>query len=136
MQIWTFCHFCHQNREFDVTLMHDMWIMCFTTGTFQIAKSRKHNHMKFFVIHQNDIKSSFLMIKVTKYQNLLVDTFNNTKYRFLWKLTMFLHLWKNWYKISHYINFNKGYIFTFIVIILIINLKQYEPKIITKLRSE
>ena len=34
MQISTFCHFCHQKREFDVILMHSMWIMCFRTGAF------------------------------------------------------------------------------------------------------
>ena len=86
MLISTVCHFCHQKREFDVTLMHDMWMMCFTTGTFQMTKSRKYHHMQSFVMHQNDIKFSFPMVKVTKYGNLHVDTVNNTKYRFLWKL--------------------------------------------------
>ena len=53
------------------------------SSTFQIAKSRKYNHMKSLHIRQNDIKFSFSMIKVTKCRNLHVDAFNNTKYRFL-----------------------------------------------------
>ena len=71
------------------------------TGAFQIAKSRKYNHMQSFVIRQNDSKFSFLMEKVTKYRNSRVDTFNNTKYKFVWKLH-YVSLWKNWDKISHY----------------------------------
>ena len=68
--------------------------MCFTSGAFQIPKSRKCNHVQSYVIHQNNIKFSFLMTKVTKCWNFQFDTFNNTKYKFLENFTMFLHLWK------------------------------------------
>ena len=36
MQIWAFCYTCDRKREFDVILIHGMWIMCFATGAFQI----------------------------------------------------------------------------------------------------
>ena len=46
IQISICCHFCHHKREFDVILMYSMWMMCFATGTFQIATSTKSNHMQ------------------------------------------------------------------------------------------
>ena len=58
----------------------------FTSGAFQIPKSRKFNQMQSCVIHQNDVKFFFLIIKVTKLRNLHVDAFNNNKYKFLAKL--------------------------------------------------
>ena len=61
--------------------------------------------MQSFVIRQNDIKLSFLMTKVAKYRNLHVDTFNNTKYKFLWKLDYVSSLVENWDKISRHIWF-------------------------------
>ena len=86
MQISIFCHFCHQKREFDIILMYNMWMICFKTDTIQIPKSKKYNHMLSCVVHQNYIKFCFVMTKVTKYWNFHVDTFNNIKYKFLWKL--------------------------------------------------
>ena len=46
MQISTFCPVSHQTREFDVILIHGMGMMCFTSGAFQIPKSRKYNHLQ------------------------------------------------------------------------------------------
>ena len=86
MQISTFCNICHAKREFDVIVMHDMWMMGFATGAFQILQSRKWNQMQSCVLHQNDIKFSFLMTNMTKCWNSNVDTFNNNKYKFIAKL--------------------------------------------------
>ena len=82
MQISSFCHTCDRKREFDVILIHGLWMMCLTTGAFRIPKSRKDNHIQSCVIHQNDIIFFFLIAKVTKCWNLHVDTFNNNKYKF------------------------------------------------------
>ena len=41
MQISTFYHIGHHKREFDVILIDGMRMICFTTGAFQIPKSRK-----------------------------------------------------------------------------------------------
>ena len=81
LKISPFCHFCDQKREFNVILINDIWLMCFTTGAFQIPKSRKCDHIQSCVIHQNSIRFSFLMTKVTKCWNLHVDTFNNNEYK-------------------------------------------------------
>ena len=64
-------------------------MMCFTTDTFLIPKSRKYNHIPSCDIRQKDIKFVFLTTKVTKCGNLHVDTLNNTKYKFIRKLHCF-----------------------------------------------
>ena len=66
MQISIFCHFFHHKKEFDVVLIHGIWMMCFINGTFQISSSRKYNYMQHCVIHQNNIKFYFLITKLDK----------------------------------------------------------------------
>ena len=39
LQISTFCHFCHHNREFDVVLMHNMRIMCLQLVLFKFLRA-------------------------------------------------------------------------------------------------
>ena len=100
MQNSTFCNFCHQKKEFDVILMHDVWMMCFTTDTFQIPKSRKYNHVQPCAIRKKDIKFFFLMTKVTKCRICMLIRSIITNINSVENFTMFLHLWKNWDKIS------------------------------------
>ena len=79
-------------REYDVVLCHNMRWMHFTSGAYYCSNSKIFNHMQSCIIHKNNI-SIFLIIKVTKCWNSHDDTFNNN-------FNMFLHLWKDWDKIS------------------------------------
>ena len=58
VEILPFCRFCDQKREFDIILIHDVSMMCFTNGAFQISSGRIYNHMQSCVMHQNNIKFS------------------------------------------------------------------------------
>ena len=100
LQISSFCHFCHQKREFDVILMYNTRLHVILFSAFMNLKnaSCKTHHAR--SVHEINIKFVFLMTKATKCWHLHVDTFNNIKYKFLVKLIIFLHSWKNWDKIS------------------------------------
>ena len=41
LKISPFCHFYDEKRELNVILIYCKWFMCFSTGAFQIPKSRK-----------------------------------------------------------------------------------------------
>ena len=86
IKISTFCHFCHQKREFDVILMYNARLHVIVFSAFRnlnITSCKTHHS---HVVHQSDIKFSFLMIKVIRCWNLHVDTFSNSKYKVLVKL--------------------------------------------------
>ena len=55
-------------------------------SAFRNLKSTSYKIHDLHVMHQNNIKFSFLMTRVTKCWNLHVDTFNNNKYKFCVKL--------------------------------------------------
>ena len=86
MQISTFCRFCYQKREFDVILMYNTRLHVIVFSAFSNWKSTSCKTHHSYIIHQINIKFSFLMTKATKCWNLHVDTFNNNKYKFLAKL--------------------------------------------------
>ena len=95
MQIPTFCYFYDQKREYDVIFMDSTRLHVMKNPAIRnvISTSCEMHHSN--IVIQNDIIFSFLIIQGTKCRNLHVDTFNNNKYKYLAKLNMFLHLWKD-----------------------------------------
>ena len=70
----TFCHFCHQKRQFV------LYVIIFSAfSNLKIFSCKTHDS---HTVHQNNIKFSVVMTKVTKCWNLHFDTFNNIKYKF------------------------------------------------------
>ena len=92
VKISTFCHFCHWKRELIVILMYntgfDVMIFSALMNLKNTSCKTHHSH----IANQNNIKFCFLMTKLTKCWNLHVDTFNNTKYKFILKLYLFLQV--------------------------------------------
>ena len=103
-QISTFCHFCHQKKEFDAILIYGTRMMRLTTDAFQIPKSRKYNHMQFRVVPQNDIKFCLRCWSQIRWNVQICMLIRSiiTNIKSLWNFTMFFNLWKDRNKISQY----------------------------------
>ena len=92
MQISTSCHFCDRKREFNVILIHGMWMICFITGDFQIPKAGHAitwNHVLYIKMTSNSV--CWWQIR----QNVEICTLIRsiiTNINALWKLSMFFNI--------------------------------------------
>ena len=69
LKISSFCHFCHQKREFDVILTYNKGLHVIAFSGFSNLKSTSCKTHHSHIVHENDIKLFFLMTKVTKWWN-------------------------------------------------------------------